>query len=241
MTSLAYGLMLCAGAATVASAQLRVDPARLHAGRELYRVSVMHGDTTDTIGTHSVTQSAADYGGRRVWVLAEQRAGRAVSLDSLVIDSASARPVHWGGMLPLSHLALELANDTLYGVIASSQGRASVNAGVPPNAMLTGAGLAEALLQAPLSLIWTDSTSIVVADVAGVAVLPSAVMVEREESVNTLAGRFDCWVVKLAGAFGELRLWVARDGRAIVRREQALPRAGGVLVEELVVLERAAP
>ncbi|MDB4907255.1 MAG: hypothetical protein JWO05_2039 [Gemmatimonadetes bacterium] len=239
--SLKAAITAAPAAAPTAPRAIRVDPARLRAGRALYRVTLVRGDSTDTLGTHSTSQQAVDYAGRRAWLMLEQRGGRATSLDSLVMDSTSGRALHWGGVAPLSHLALELSLDTLYGVIASSQGRVTVKAGVPAGAVLGGAWLALALQQAPLSPSYADSTDLVVADVAGVTVLAASAMVEREETVGTLAGPFDCWVVRLSGSFGDVRLWVAKDGRALVRREQSLARMNAVLVEELVVLDGAAP
>ncbi|HYD51904.1 MAG TPA: hypothetical protein VEA99_04730 [Gemmatimonadaceae bacterium] len=222
--------------ATVPAARPALDGARLSPERRVYQLTVLRGGLPTTVGERTVTVRDASHGGLPAWSIVElRRVAAATSVDSAIVARGDLAPLHWEGTVAGARLVAGVSRDTLYGVVASPAARRSIAAGGVGGAVLNAAMLEVMLPLMPLQVGWSAPLALVVVDAAGARVVPAQLVVEREESVQVPAGRFDCWVVTLRVMRATRTLWVSRDGRGVVRSEERMPDIDGAVLEQALV------
>ena len=72
----------------------------------------------------------------------------------------------------------------------------------------------------------------------GVSVIGVELRVAGEDTVTVPAGTFPSWLVVIKGDQVDQRLWIAKDGQAIVKVAISVPQMPGTLMET-VLAERS--
>lgn len=243
-------LALALGIAGAAGAQLPIGDSAMRrpasatpgiqAGQFLYQTTLERGASTTIIGTRTVTLSPATYGGAPAWLLLETRIGNGIFADdSLYLDAAGRRPIHWSSTLGEARVAAEFRGDTAYAGVTSPVGRRSMIIGLRGGALVNAAMLETVLRLSPLQTAWEDSTSMLSVSLGGNEVLPTRMSVIGDDRVRVPAGTFDCWVVAVHADPARGLYWVTKQNPIVVRSTIDVPTLGGAqLVNSLI---RATP
>ncbi|HEY0971079.1 MAG TPA: hypothetical protein VGE02_08940 [Gemmatimonadales bacterium] len=214
-----------------------VDGLRLHEATLTYRATLHLPDGTPRpAGIRTVRLTPTLYAGGVAWALSERVDSVATATsDSLLLARTDLLPLHWEGVRGPARIAAELARDTLYAAASWPTGRRSITSALD-GPVITTQGHAE-LVVALLSLQpdWRATGRLLVVDLGGARVVPVTFMVEGLETIETPAGRFDCWVVTMYGDRITDRFWVARDRPLVVRHTTQVPALGAEL--ELTLLQ----
>lgn len=226
--------LLCAGPAALraqtdsTSHGLAVDVAALRPGTFVYETSLERDASTTPLGTRTVSVSQSSIAGAPAWLLLETRTGDAVpAADSLYVDLATLRPMHWSSTIGQSKLAAEFQGDTLYAGESAPPGRRSVIAAVPPGTIASSAMLETVLRLLPLQTAWEDSTNTLSLSLSGLVVYPTRLAVIGEDRVHVGAGDFDCWVVSVHTDVSRGLFWVTKHDPIVVRSTLDVPTLGG--------------
>lgn len=207
---------------------LQVDPTRLSPGQFVYQAVLEHDITGTSIGTRSVTATRTTYGGVNAWLLVESKSSDMVpGLDSLFVDLATLRPMHWSSTIGRAHLGLEFRNDSAFGGANAPTGQRSVITAVPPGSLVNAAMLEMVLRTLPLHPAWEDSTTTLSVSFNGVAAVPARLAVIGEDNVRVPAGQFDCWVVSVRTADTRGMYWVTKTDPIVVRSALDVPGLNG--------------
>lgn len=219
------------------SARVVPDVSRLRPAHRAYRLTILRGGLPSGAGERSVALTQATHAGLDAWAIVERRTVAAgTTVDSVVATRWELAPLHWEGTSGGARLAAAISRDTLYGAIVDASGRRhTLIVGAAPNAILSAAMLETIVPLLPLSAGWTTSLPMLGLSPAGGKLIPGQLVVEREESIEVPAGRFDCWVVALRTAGRTKQLWVSRDGRGVVRTEEPLPDVDGAILEQALL------
>lgn len=192
-------------------------------------------DTTD-LGIRSTSLTATTYAGAPAWLMVSA-GGRGVrtAIDSLIVAQSDLRPLHLGGTVGLTRVAIELPGDSAFAAMSDPTGRRSVVVPVPRDAILSGEMLAALLQVLPLASGWSDSVHVAVIAPPTITVDPAVLMVVGEDTTSTPLGPAPSWVVVLHSPSAEAKLWVTRDTRVVMREEQTLPSAQGATLLRVYV------
>lgn len=176
------------------------------------------------LGIRTVNVTEASIGGTQAWLVAEARTGTVVeSTDSMYLARADLAPVRWSATIGRAKLGASFSRDSAFGAMETYQGRSSFAMVLPPGALLS-AGMVERVIELlPLRVGYRASASLVVVDGAVPRVIPSEIVVDREERVRVGARDDDCWVVAIRAGVLEQRLWVSKRDSRVIRVEQSLP------------------
>lgn len=219
---------------------LQVDGARIRPRGSLYDVLVTADSGTRHVGWHTVWVFAASFSGRPAWEILERRASHApfairVTQDSSVLHRESLVPLRWEAVTGDARLVAAFTNDTVYGGATSPRARSTFT--VPfSGATLTSEGALDVALQgAPLTDGWQATTAMLAADLSGARTIPVSMSVERTESVEVPAGRFDAWVVRVTAPGVERTVWVDRITQVVVKTSERPPHMPDAVVERVFV------
>ncbi len=213
-----------------------VDALRLHETTLRYRATLHLPDgTTKPAGIRTVTLAPTLYAGGPAWALSERVDSVAgATTDSTLLARTDLLPLHWEGTRGPARLAAELARDTVYAAASWPTGRRSIVSALGGPVLLTMGHVEQVASVLPLEANWRGTARLLVLDLAGARVLPVTFMVEGVETIETEAGRFECWVLTMYGDRIEDRLWIRRDQPMVVRHTTLVPARGGQL--ELTLL-----
>lgn len=220
---------------------LHFDPSGLTPGQFVYETVLEHDVTGTALGTRVVTATATAYNGAGAWLLIESKSGGSIAgLDTLFVDQAALRPLHWSSTIGRAHLGIEFRNDSAFGGTTAPAGRRSVFAALPPATMVNAAMLEMVLRTLPLNAAWEDSTTTLSVSLNGVAPLPTRIAVIGEDNVRVPAGQFDCWVVSVRAAdLTRGMYWVTKRDPIVVRSALDVPGLNGAqYVSSLTTLVR---
>lgn len=219
----------------------RLDGTRLAPRALHYTASLQSGPMFRRVGDRTVRVERSTYTGFATWTIRESfGTGATAGADSIILEFATLRPMHWGGYAQggLSRLSVEFRSDSLFGGITAPQGRRSLGGAVPRGALLSAAMTETLLPLYPLGPGWRDSITAVAMEVGTTEYARGEAAVLAEERVVTPAGTFECWLVSYATPGGEVSYWIDRTQRIVVRSARLLRDRGEVLVYELARIER---
>jgi hypothetical protein len=208
---------------------LHFDPSRLTPGQFMYESVLEHDITATALGTRVVSASPTTYTGTPAWLLIESKSGAAVSsLDTLFVDQAGLRPLHWSSTIGRARLGIEFRSDSAFGGTTAPSGRHSIFTALPPATMVNAAMLEMVLRTLPLNGAWEDSTTTLSVTLNGVTPLPTRIAVIGEDNVRVPAGQFDCWVVSVRAAdLTRGMYWVTKVDPIVVRSVLDVPGLNG--------------
>jgi hypothetical protein len=213
-----------------------VDGFRLQPSRYAYRLTVLRGGVPASAGERIVTVRETMHGEVPAWALVEVRTVvGATTVDSVIVARGDLRPLHWEGTTGGARLVAAFANDTMYGAIAGPGGRSTLVSGAPRDAILSAAMLEAYVTLLPLQAGFTAPVRMVIVTPNGGSTVLAQLGVDREESIEVPAGRFDCWVVSLRIGTRTKTLWVRRDGPGVVRTDERMPDVDGSVLEQALI------
>lgn len=223
---------------------LPLNLSRVQPFRRTYDMVVLSGDSSIRVGQRDVALQQATLADSSVgWLLTESRTGLVQATDSLFL-APDLRPVDWSSTLGATHASLDFRNDSAVGSARSPAGSVAMAFGSPPDLILSGAMLDVIAAALPLSSEWSDSVSVLSADLAGVDIVTAELLVIGEDTVpaDSAAAR-PCWLLALRSDSHQLLLWVDKEHGAVTRMQQTLPPHAGTLLEyrERRVFGGAAP
>jgi hypothetical protein len=221
----------------------RPDGSRLLPVVLTYLATLQQGSESKSLGERTVQLSRTIYAGIPAWEMIETHgAGSTASVDSLVADAQTLTPFHWGAsqLIPTSQtttaaarVSVEFRADSMIGLISAPTGRRTIIGPMPGGAFLTAAHLETAIRVLPVAEGWRDSLTVMVTDLGKSTLVQAEIAVVGEESIQTSAGTFDCWLVTLESDVGRTQYWVSKADRIVARVAQVLPESGDLLVYAL--------
>ncbi|MHB1072239.1 MAG: DUF3108 domain-containing protein [Gemmatimonadaceae bacterium] len=213
-----------------------VDGFRLHEGTLRYRATLHLPDgTTRPAGIRTVQLTPTLYAGGVAWSVSERvDSVAATTNDSLVVARTDLLPLHWEGTRGPARIAAELARDTVYAGATWPTGRRSIVSALGGPVLTTTGHLELVASLLPLQPDWRATARLLLVDLGGARIVPVTLMVEGLETIQTPAGRFECWLLTMYGDRIEDRLWVRRDQPMVVRHTTLVPARGAQL--ELTLL-----
>jgi hypothetical protein len=208
-----------------------VDGFRLQPSTLTYRATLHLPDgTSKPAGIRTVALAPTLYAGGVAWAISERVDSVATATsDSVLLARTDLLPLHWEGIRGPARIAAELARDTLYAGATWPTGRRSIVSPLGGPVLTTTGHLELTVALLPLQPDWRATARLLVVDLGGARVVPVTFMVEGLETIETPAGRFDCWVVTMYGDRITDRLWVARDRPLVVRHTTQVPALGAEL------------
>jgi hypothetical protein len=217
-----------------------LDGARVRPGSLVYNASLRRADSTVSIGERTVSVVPMSYAGIDAWLLLETTTGppQYALSDSLVVERATLRLMHWGSYVDFTRGVAEFRSDSMFGGVTSPASRRTIIAPMPGNTLLTASVTEIALSIYPLALDLRDSVTVGMIDPARTMTARAEVAVLGEERVTVGAGTFDCWLVALTTDAGGPTYWVAKNDGMVVRSSRIVPESGGMLTYELVRVSR---
>jgi dienelactone hydrolase len=187
------------------------------------------------VTTTRVIQPAA-VNGTKVWRVVEvSTSPMGEATDTLDMDAASMLPVHRSMKQGPMTIVISFGPDAIVGTIAGPMN-------MPVNVKKSGAVLSDGTgVELPLSTVpLADgyTAGLKVFDLMGGRVKDMIARVTGTEKMTTPAGTYDTYVVEVAPVDGDkegVKLWIAKEGRMIVKSETQIPPAmgGGSVVSEL--------
>ena len=194
----------------------------------------VRGQTMKLTTTRSIQSSEVN--GVRTWRVVEvSSSAMGEATDTLEMDATTMLPVRRSMKQGPMTILLSFTPDVINGTIAGPMN-------MPINVKKTGAVLSDGTgVELPLStapLAKGYAATLKVFDIMGGQVKEMNVRVTGTEMVATPAGTFNAHVVEvkpIEGGSDGTKIWVATEGRAIVKSETVLPAAmgGGTVVSEL--------
>ncbi len=186
--------------------------------------------------TTTRTIQPAEVNGTKVWRVVEvSTSPMGEATDTLDMDAASLLPVHRSMKQGPMTIVISFGPDVIDGKIAGPMN-------LPINVKKSGAVLSDGTgVELPLStapLADGYAAGLKVFDLMGGRVKDMTARVTGTEKVTTPAGTYDAYVVEVQPVEGDnegVKLWIAKEGRTIVKSETKIPPAmgGGSVVSEL--------
>jgi len=225
---------------------MRLDGSRLAPVRLTYAVT---RDSAVVPSERVVDISHTAYSGRPAWLLVETHSAPGVGpdttpggsngeagkfADSLIVDSLTLQPLHWGGVNGYTSVGAEFRADSMFGVVSTPAGRRSIIAALPPGTLI-GASMIEAAFRAlPMASGWRDSAAVLANGIGTTRVFEAELeVVGQDQHLIVPAGTYDCWIVTLTTDVAQTTYWVAKQGGVVVKTSQLLPDNGGLLTYSL--------
>lgn len=186
--------------------------------------------------TTTRTVQAAEVNGARAWRIVEVSSSpMGEATDTLDVDAATMLPLRRSMKQGPMTIGLTFGPDVIDGKIAGPMNM-PINVKKSGPVLSDGTGVELPLSTAPLAPGY--AAGLKVFDIMGGQVKEMTARVTGAEKVTTPAGTFDAHVVEVKPADGGnegMKLWIAKEGRAVVKSETVIPAAmgGGSVVSEL--------
>lgn len=212
-----------------------LSAASLQPGRWVYRSTMTRGEQSVELARRTLTVAPA---GDSAWLILDVAEARGQSMtDSLLVRRRDLRPLSRAATMGPLRLQATFGPDSVSGALTAPETPgAPIALAMGPGFVANMGMLESALTLLPLHAGWTGVVRQLVANPAGLAVMPLELTVTGEDTVTVPAGRFPSWTVTAASAGTEQRLWLAKaDGRLL--RVSATPPQMPDLVYETVLVE----
>ena len=227
-----------------------LEPTRIVAGRWTYaNRTVMDGIVTDSSTTDTLTVGSQTVAGAPVWVISNVWGVGSrwfVGHDTLVVRRQNLMPLRRvccrlaGKARDLRYAGNQVGPLLLAQVAPEYRGTPLREDVYPTIGLLNFLYLKPGLQALPLTSGWHGSVYTIWGSTASGAI-PLDLRVLGMETITVAAGRFDCWRVQVSFPRNRtpLLVWVARDGRGVIRVEQRMP--DGFQRQDLVSITPPAP
>jgi hypothetical protein len=213
----------------------KVAGSTLQAGRWTYESSVTQNGKSQSLGSRTLTVTPSTYHGAGAWLIVEARAAGAMSAaDSLYVTKEDMSPLHRAMHMGVLHIENDFSGDSVTGTVRLPQGSVPVALASRPGLMANGNMLEVILQLLPLRKGWTGSADMLVLGPEGAGSIPVQLEVTGEEQVTVPAGTFDSWIAVVKGNQVDQRIWLAKNGRRIVKVTFGVPQVPGAVAETVL-------
>lgn len=219
--------------------RLPIDTSRLRAFHRAYDMVVRGRDSAVTIGVREIDVTPASYSGSPAWLISETRTGAVASAESLFV-APDLRPLHWAATQGLARVGAEFVGDSIYGAVTTPMFKQNIVSDSRAD-LVVSAAMVELLLPAlPLSVMWTDSLTVLQIDAVThqLSAADIAVIGEEEiagDSASHVPGDSvpvtSAWVVALRTPVAHTLYWVSKIDGTVLRVLQPVPPHVGTDLE----------